>query len=137
MKYYTAFLYKDVGPSELHCTHKYFGKLAELTIDEVVETIDAYFAAQTKPFRCAKEPVPFTIEDFFGGKYKTRVLKMPKPYMQLLPTLRTMLDSFAKDQYSEYRPHVTCDKEYGTIEQPFDRYALVGSGGVIVKEWKL
>lgn len=134
MKYYTAFLYKDKSPSELHCTHKYFGELTEANVTSVIAHIDVYLDTNT----WVEPKVAFTIKDKFGAKYDTNVLKPAKTEQaeeRLLPRLRSILDKFKRDQFKSYRPHVTCDLE--SLSEPFDRYALVGSGGVIIKEWKL
>lgn len=131
MKYYTCFLYKDKSPSELHCTHKYFGGMDEKAVAKVVGLIDEWFTGAWPGVPI----VDFCVKDKFGAKYDTEVLKPQKPYPLLLPVLRGALDTIAKDQYKDYRPHVTCALE--RINEPFDRYALVGSGGVIIKEWKL
>jgi hypothetical protein len=133
-KYYTAFLFAGKTPSELHCTHKYLGKLPGTSLVEVIKTINGYFLDHP----AVEVPqVAFTVEDFFGGKFKTRVLRpLVKSTPKLLPDLRKSLAKFGQKDTYTYRPHVTCD-EITEINEPFDRYVLVGSGGVIIKEWRL
>lgn len=135
MKYYTAFLYKDKSPGELHCTHRYFGKLSDEEVADVTKIIDRYSTDLIW-----KVPIiAFSVPDMFGNRYKTRALRAESSSsakLALFPELRSALTRIGMpDVYSLYQPHVTCDLE--KIEEPFDRYALIGSGGVIVKEWKL
>ncbi len=138
-KYYTAFLYKGKSPSELHCTHKYLGPVKPEQLREIMAIVTDYLHRRSLLKAGKPDPlqVNFSVEDFFGAKYDTRVLKpAKKDERPLLPELRKLLNKFSKDSFKSFRPHVT-HAELAGIDEPFVSYALVGSGGVIIKEWKL
>lgn len=128
MAYYTAFLYEGKTPKELHCTHKFLGNIPASEVIEVIKVIDEYFAHKPRTFPLIR----FDMTEVFAKS--VRVLTPSYSGIKILPGLRGYLDCFSRDQYDGYRPHVTCG--LAVVDEPFSSYALIGPGGIIVKEWK-
>lgn len=118
--WWTCFYYEGESPSDQHCTHKYFGDLEDKAVEEIKKLLVQYF--DKKPFKPFQ--ITFNKEDFFGPEKETRVLT-PTEYNKenLLLDLRSKLDKFKEDNYPNYKPHVTSDKEI--LEKPFKGFALM------------
>lgn len=118
--WWTCFYYEGESPSDQHCTHKFFGDLEDKAVEEIKKLLVQYF--DKKPFKPFQ--ITFNKEDFFGPEKETRVLT-PTEYNKenLLLDLRSKLDKFKEDNYPNYNPHVTSDKEI--LEKPFKGFALM------------
>lgn len=130
MKAYTAFLFQGYSPEILHCTHKYLGEVSYQTLQEISAHIKLYRSTQN--FQPPK--VVFDKREMFGENADTPVL-VPSVYdlKDFFPNLRAFLGQYRKDDFPEYRPHVTTvlDK----VDMPFVSYALIVDG-LIYDFWK-
>lgn len=118
--WWTCFYYAGDTPSDLHCTHKYFGDLEDESIEKVKKSLKQYFEKKSfKPFQ-----VTFNKEEMFGPDKDTRVLT-PTEFNKedMLLDLKSKLDKIKADKYDTYQPHVTTDKDL--LEKPFKGYALM------------
>jgi len=126
--WWTCFYYEGAAPTDQHCTHKYFGDLEDQAVDEIKELLEQYF--EKKPFKPFQ--ITFNKEDLFGPKKDVRVLT-PTEYNkeQVMLDLRSKLDKFKEDNFPDYKPHVTTDKEI--LEKPFKCYALMHGDKIVTK----
>lgn len=126
--YWTCFAYEGFTPHELHCTHKFFGEQTEENAEKIITILDNYFAKNSfKPFKAH-----FNTTSFFGKNKDVKVLKLDKYDKDLfLPELRKMLDTFKKDDYAVYSPHVTTLKD--SINLPFKNYCFMFGDKIIKK----
>lgn len=131
MKCYTAFIFEEIDPDLLHCTHKYLGDLSDNQIAGVRQIVDQYFRYTHIP---RLPQAVFSKEDFFGPNKEVRVLK-PRSWVpnRWLLDLRNMLGNFRKDDFDSYQPHVTTLENI--IDLPFSSYALIGDKQIL-GEWK-
>lgn len=134
-KYYTAFLYEGHQPKDRHVTHKYIGELDEVTARHLF--LDLHFYFVIFPLELHLPKVEFFDEDFFGAKEGklVRVLTTGEESPPLLPELRKLLGTYAKDEYPIYRPHIATDDAKKIFER-FSSYALCTNAGTIIREWK-
>jgi len=68
--WWTCFYYEGETPSDLHCTHKYFGDIEDKVVKEIKEQIESYF--KKKPFKPFQ--ITFNTEKMFGPNKDVRVL---------------------------------------------------------------
>lgn len=124
-KYYTAFIYAKTNEAHvLHCTHHYLGELSKADALRVERIVDAYFLKERKLPRVAFDRV-----DFFGEKKDIRVLRPAITKVEdFLPDLKTELSKFRKDDFPEYKPHVTTALD--RVDEPFKYYALISKAGI-------
>lgn len=129
--YWTCFAYDGIEPSDLHCTHKYLGEQPEINVQQILDLLDLHFEERSyTPFTPS-----FDREDFFGHDQEIRVLtKDDEKYPNSLfhPDLRLLLGVFRKDDFPEYKPHVTTDEQI--VDLPLTRYCLM-QGDKIIKEY--
>lgn len=129
--FYTCFKFKEYQPAELHCTHKYLGKISDEQLSQVVAIIDSYFTKNTVD---SFAPT-FNQEDWFGPNQDLRVLKADPSLHNYLLDLKNQLDIFRVENHPVYNPHVT-NTQFKTINLPFYSYVLV-KNGMVYKEWVL
>ncbi len=134
---YTAFGFKGFPIADLHCTHKYLGGMTYNEMSLVRKTLDLYFShdqTRSKSFR-----IDFEVEAIFGPP-TVRVL-LPKPGSKLViqnvfGDLRIRLDRWRKDDFPEYRPHVSVGDFDTVVREPIDRYVLVyGDAAIAVYDF--
>lgn len=128
--YWTCFYYEDYTPDELHCTHKFLGKQNSQDVKTILKILDNYFKAN--PFNPFK--IVFGKEEMFGPDKDIRVLvpNDTKDKDLFLMDLRKRLDKFKKDDYPEFRPHVTT-VTLNKVDKPFKGYALLYGKDIIAK----
>lgn len=128
--WWTCFYYKGENISKLHCTHKYFGDLTPEQVSVAKKDLGKHFKNnEYTPFK-----VTFDQEEFFGVDKDIRVLT-PKdfPETEKRLDLKKDLGKIVKDNYPDYKPHVT-DETRKSISKPFVGYALM-YGDDIVKSY--
>lgn len=131
MKAYTVFKIKGHDPvSGLHLTHKYFGEVSEIQIEEICKIINQYLISKTlkRPFGPFAEIFRFV--EYFGAE-RLRVLRGPLRH-RFCPNLRRSLNSIRQDEFI-YKPHVTTpDLDPGVIFV-FESYCLIVDKKVILE----
>lgn len=133
MKYYTAFVYKNHDPKELHCTHKYLGALDADQATLVISMVDGWFK---RTLLNSFPRVAFTEVDLFGPKKDIRVLK-PKEGnggLSVFDSLRGALDLFRPDDFPKWNAHVSTT-DLNSVHIPFFSYALLDNDGTVIREW--
>lgn len=137
--YWTAFFGRDISdvrsntenPAIVHVTHKYLGEQSEETESKLVSIVTEYFTADFE-----NKIVPrmeFSKIDYFGENY-SRVLCMTNHQFKkyLFMDLRKQLDVFRKDDFPDWRPHITTDLEFSKIFV-FDYFALMRDKEIVIK----
>lgn len=129
-KYYAAFIYdKTASDYVLHCTHHYLGELDRDQLRQVEKMIDGYFLKERE-----LPHVAFNQIDYFGPEKDIRVLRPLKTSVaDFLPDLKAKLEGFRKDDFPEYKPHVSTE-QMSSIDKPFQHYALISKKG-IARTW--
>lgn len=129
MKYYTCFTFGSIDPDALHCTHKYLGELDKDDAAIVVDVVHEYFE---RGGRLVFPRAKFDTVWKFGPNKDTRVLIAKQIYLpDWWMDLRFQLDVFRKDDFPEYRPHVTTNV-ITRLDEPFSGFALIAGKQPII-----
>lgn len=132
MTYYTAFGFNKFSIKEIHCTHKYLGKLSLDDEEKVIKIIENYLN---------KKKLKSFIEDFsqveyFGSLKNIRVITPIYPkFDYYLLDLREQLSIFKKDDFPTYQPHISTNT-FNRINNYFDYFCIV-KDNQIIKKWLL
>lgn len=129
--FWTTFTFEGTAPQDLHCTHKFFGTLDDNNAREMMETIEDYF--KNNEFK--KFYIVFDQEEFFGDNNETRVLTpSDKSLDNFHLNLRNNLEKFKKDNYPNYKPHVTTPT-LDKVAIPITGYSLL-FGSTVLKSYE-
>lgn len=127
MKFWTEFTYAPTSPAHgLHCTHKFLGELSAIEVEQVQKILIRHFGTYSAKLMGEAKPVEvhFDKVEMFGEAKDVRVLVPSIPTIKLFPRLRRILDEFRKDDFDEYRPHVTCLEPITKVCEPFYSYVF-------------
>lgn len=128
---WTCFGVPGRHPADFHLTHKFLGSVDTDRLMQIFEEkIDEHLVVQATP------ELAFNKVDFFGPNYQ-RVLVLSnfaqKEFLQL--KLRAALDNYRRDDFPEWKPHITIDGVDATICSFTHYYLMVGDK--IYREWDL
>lgn len=116
--------YDNESLNVIHVTHKYFDTTEKK--EEILQSLKDHFNdAPFKPF-----PGLFDKVEMFGKDKDVRVLR-PGAADAFLPDLKEKLDAIRKDDFPEYKPHVSVSQNVDKVDGVLDRYVLVQGGKVI------
>lgn len=135
--YWTCFFNAGRDVSKFHVTHKYFGQLPKVEVDDVLYIIDSFF--EVKRDIAKSMIINFNIEKRFddvpgSGDGLVKVFCTDDEQIEArFSSLRDAFWPYAKDTYPTYTPHLT-GAEPNTIA--LNRYALC-LDDEILKVWEL
>lgn len=127
-KYCTMFAFDGVeDPHLLHCTHKYFPDESQVTLQQIISTLERYFSE--RPF--LKFKAPFTkLHENFGkdGTYRVLEAESKEPF---LLDLKAKLDELQPDNWPDYVPHVTVGRNTDSLNYDIRDYVVMSEGKVV------
>jgi hypothetical protein len=136
---WTAFFGRDIAHVRsntsdapvFHVTHKYLGEQTDIVESQITSLIVDYFS--NNPEDKIVPRMEFSKIDYFGENY-SRVLCMTNHQFKkyLFMDLRKQLDAFRKDDFPDWRPHITTDSDTSKIFV-FDYFALMRNDDVVIK----